>query len=336
MRSLKYVILLLLILIIGGSIYIATLENNFDIKQTKTIEAPAEVIFNSINEYKTWKEWGPWYETDSTIVVSYPEITSGVGATYMWTGIEGVGSMKTISLVTNEELIQQIDFGTGSTPEIYWKLNTVDSGTEVTWGMRGKHSFKEKIYWLYKGGMEQDMDPMFKKGLELLEVHILKEMDKHSFEFKGVVDYGGGFYLYQTTACKIDLVNQKLNVMIDSITKFMADNTLEPSGKPFMLSHEWDEVNNTTMFSACIPVNERIITTGEVLTGFLEPQKTFKTVFKGNYKFSYEAWAAANKALTEQGYTEVDSGEPFEVYKIRPIDTPNPANWVTDIYIPIN
>ena len=336
MRSLKYIILLLLTLTIGGSIYIATLKSDFNVKQTKIIKAPAEVIFNTINEYKTWEKWGPWNELDSTIVASYPKTTSGVGASYTWTGNEGPGTIKTISLIPNKEIIQQIDFGSGSTPDVYWELNPTEYGTEVTWGMKGKSSFSEKIYWLYKGGIEKNMTPMYTRGLELLDMYIQKEMDKHSFEFKGEVDYGGGFYLYQTTSCKSDMVSEKMSKMFKAVTNYMLENKLEASGKPFTLTHKWDETNNTTMFSACIPVNERIITTGDVLTGFLEPQKTFKTIFKGNYKFSYKAWEGAYKSLKEQGFIETEGGEPFEVYKIKPTDNANPAEWITEIYIPIN
>ena len=81
------------------------------------MKAPAEVIFDNVNDFKSWQYWGPWLELDSTIVASYPEITSGVGASYSWIGKDGSGSMKTISLVPNKEIIQQIDFGSGSTPD---------------------------------------------------------------------------------------------------------------------------------------------------------------------------------------------------------------------------
>lgn len=335
MKFIKYLFLLLLIVIIGASIYIATLDGNYDIKSTKTIKAPVEVVYTNINDYKNWKEWGPWYEIDSTIIASYPEITSGVGASYTWTGKEGNGSMKTISLIPNKEIIQQINFGTGSSPEVYWEFDETDDGTDVTWGMRGENSFSEKAYFLAQGGVEKNMKPMFNRGLELLEQYILKEMDKHSFDFKGVVDYGGGYYLYQTTSCKMDEIDTKMGKMLTTLINYVAENNIESSGKPFMLFHKWDVVNNATMFSVCSPIKERIITTGDVLTGFLKPQKTFKTIFKGNYKFSDEAWLKAYKAIEEQGLKAVENGESFEVYTVNPHDTENPAEWVTEIYIPI-
>jgi DNA gyrase inhibitor GyrI len=335
MKLLKYLFFLLLIIIIGGSLYIATSNGNYDVKQTKIIKVPIEVVFNEVNDYKTWKNWGPWYEEDSTIVANYPEKTSGIGASYTWTGKEGNGSMKTISLIPNKEIIQQIDFGTGSTPEVYWKFKKVDDRTEITWGMKGKNTFMEKVYWLTQGGIEKNMMPFYDKGLTLLDSYLTKEIDKHSIISKGVVDYGGGYYLYETTSSKISEIDKKMEEMFSAIMKFMAENNIPPSGKPFSITHKWDDENKTTMFSTCVPVSERIITTGNVLTGFLKPQKTFKTILTGNYKYAVEAWETAFKNLYAQNLKEVPNAEPFEVYLVSPHDTPNPSKWITEIYIPI-
>ena len=327
---------MLLAAVIVLAIYGAIIGSTYDINHSRVIKAPAEVVFENINDFKTWENWSPWFEKDSTVVISLRDTTSGVGAAYSWIGKRGKGFMKTLYIVPNEEIVQQVDFGYNSAPEIYWKFKGMDLGTQVTWGMRGKNSFSDKFYWLFKGGIEKNMLPTQERGLELLEQHILKELEKHSFETKGAVDYGGGYYLYQTTSCKIEDIEKKMDEMFPVIIKFMADNAIEASGKPFTLNYKWDEVNNTAMFSACIPVKERVITTGDVLTGYLKPQKTFKTVFKGDYKFSNEAWEAAYDGLIAQGFTEVLGAESFEIYEVGPKDTANPAKWVTEIYIPIN
>jgi len=335
MKLLKYLFFLFLILIIGGSLYIATINGNYDVKQTKLIKVPIEVVFNEINDYKNWEYWGPWYEEDSTIVAVYPEKTSGVGSSYTWTGKDGKGAMKTISIIPNKEIIQQIDFGTGSTPKVYWNFKKENDGTEVTWGMKGKNSFMEKAYWLTQGGIEKNMMPFYNRGLALLDSYLTKEIDKHSIVSKGVVDYGGGYYLYETTSCKITEIDKKMGEMFPEIKKYMTKNNIQPAGKPFSITHKWDDENKTTMFSTCVPVSERIITTEDVLTGFLKPQKTFKTILTGNYKYEVEAWETAFKNLYAQNLKEIPNAEPFEVYLVSPHETPNPSKWVTEIYIPV-
>lgn len=335
MKAVKYFFFLLLAAIIAIAIYGAVLESDYDTSRSRIIKAPAEVVFDNVNDFKTWENWSPWLEEDPTMVTSTPDTASGVGASYNWKGKDGIGSLKTISITPNAEIIQQINFGKGHIAEVYWNFTEVDQGTEVTWGMRGKKSFGEKFYWLFKGGVGKNLIPMYDRGLELLAQHVLKELEKHSIETKGVVDYGGGYYLYQTTSCKIKEIEQKMDEMFSLITEYMEANNIEASGKPFTLNHKWDEENNTAMFSACIPVKERVITTGDVLTGYLGPQKTFKTFFKGDYKFSNEAWETAYNELAAQGYAEIEGGEPIEVYSVGPKETSNPAKWVTEIYIPI-
>jgi ribosome-associated toxin RatA of RatAB toxin-antitoxin module/predicted transcriptional regulator YdeE len=336
LKYLKYFVFLLLAAIIGIAIYVAVLKSDYDIQRSRIIKAPAEVIFDYVNDFKTWENWSPWLEKDPTMVTSYKDTTSGVGATYSWKGKEGEGNLKTISAKPNKEIMQQIDFGKKHVAEVYWIITEVDEGTEVTWGMRGRNSFGEKFYWLFKGGIEKNTIPIYDRGLELLEQYILTELEKHSFEAIGAVDYGGGFYLYQTVSCQIQEIEQKMNEMFPAIVAYMAKNNIEASGKPFTLNHKWDEQNNTAMFSACIPVKERVITTGNVLTGYLKPQKTFKTIFKGDYKFANEAWEAAYNGLVAQGFTEIAGAEPFEFYVVGPNDSRNPAKWITEIYIPVN
>lgn len=336
MKFLKYIVFLILIAVIGGSLYVATLNGNFDLKETRIIKAPVEVVFNTVNDFKNWQNWGPWYELDSTIVASFPENTKGVGASYSWTGKNGQGYMKTDSVEINKRIVQKIDFGTSNKRTIYWNFEKKADSTSVTWGMRGSNSFGEKLYWLFNGGIENNMKPMYKRGLELLDTYILKEMAKHTIEDKGPVDFGGGFYLYLTTSCKIDEIGEKMKTMFPVIAQYMAENSIENAGKPFTIVHKWDEENKTAMISTGIPVKERIITTGDVLTGYLIPQKTYKTVLKGNYSYLKHAWQTAYENLGKQGFVAIPNGEPFEVYINAPSDSPNPADWVTEIYIPIN
>ena len=336
MKALKYILILVAVFIIGSSIYIALLDGNYDLKQAKKMDIPSEIIFENINDFKNWQHWGPWYELDPTIVASFPEETSGVGASYNWTGKDGNGAMKTISFIKNKELIQQIDFETGSTPEVYWTLNEMENGTEVTWGMRGKNSFTEKVFWLTQGGIEKNMKPMYQRGLDLLEKHLTKEMENYNINYKGIVEHGGGFYLSQTITCKNEEAPQKTAEMFQKIGNYVMENQIIPSGKPFTLNHNIDLENNTVTFAACMPVKEKVETNDELIEiNYLNPQKAFKINFNGSYKFLPESWPVFYKILTEQGFTPVKKGYSFEIYTVSPTETPNPANWLTEIYIPI-
>lgn len=335
MKLFKYIIYLILIILIGASIYIATLKSDYDIKETQLIKAPISVVFNEINDYKNWEHWGPWYEEDSTIIASYPQNTSGVNASYTWTGKEGNGSMKTLSLIPNKEIIQQIDFETGSKPTIYWEFKPVDNGTELTWGMKGKNTFMEKAFWLTQGGIEKGMKPMMNRGLTLIDNYLQKEMKKYNISDNGVVMHGGGYYLYKTASCKISEIDQYMENMFGEIMTYMTKNNVQPSGNAFSITHKWDEKNGTTMFSTAMPVAEKMITSEGILSGYLNPQKALKTTLTGDYSNLKEAYETAFKNIQTKKLKEVKNGEPFEVYVVGPHITMNPSKWKTEIFIPV-
>lgn len=335
MKSLKYIFFFILIIVIGTSIYIATLDGNYSIRVSRTMKVPSEVIFKNISDYKNWKKWGPWFEIDKSIVTYFSETTSGIGSSFTWTGQNGLGSLKTISLIPNKEIIQEIENGSDSNSEMLWQLNELKDSTQVIWELKGKNSFREKIHWLINGGIELNTKPLYERGLVLLEQELLKEMDLHSTEYKGVVDYGGGFYLYKTVACRNDEVADKTAEMFPSIFEYMTLNKIEALGKPFTLNHKIDTLNNTVLFSTCVPIKERIITEEAILTGYLAPTTTFKIAFNGHYKFLPNLWPEFYKTLASEGYTPVEKGHSFEFYTVGPKENRNPAEWLTEIYIPI-
>jgi len=167
MKILKYLFFLLLVVLIGGAIYVTLQPNSYDIKRTKLIKAPASVIFNNINDFKNWESWGPWYDDDATIVNTYPEQSSGVGGSNSWTSDKGTGNMKTVALVENESIDQKIQFDDYEPSDIYWTFEETDEGTNVTWGMKAEETpFMFKFGAAMSGGMDKMLGPMLDKGLE--------------------------------------------------------------------------------------------------------------------------------------------------------------------------
>ena len=62
--------------------------------------------------------------------------------------------------------------------------------------------------------------------------------------------------------------------------------------------------------------------------------EALKTTLKGNYTNLSEAWTEAYKYISENNLEQSDL-KPFEIYQNDPGEFPNPADWITEIYIPI-
>lgn len=336
MKTFLRILGFLAILLIAFSIFIATRPSSYDVKRTKSIEAPAAVIFNTVNEYKTWFDWGPWKASDPTIVPSYPENTSGVGGGYSWTSEQdGPGRMETLALNENVSIDQKIYFDKRGDSDVYWRFEEVENATEVTWGMKGDLGFMDKVYFYVMGGAEKVFGKMFEDGLNNLDAYVQTASDKHSFSNNGVIEFTGGFYIHLTTECAFDQMNKKMSEMFPKVISYAKDNKYPEAGAPFTIYHTFDAENKKSEFSCCVPVRERVNPGGDIALAFMEMGRYHKTTFQGDYKYSEEAWKKAFEFAKTDGINVPENSKAFEIYTIGKMDSPNPADWVTEIYLPL-
>ncbi|MCF6223286.1 MAG: effector binding domain-containing protein [Flavobacteriaceae bacterium] len=338
MKTFKFIFLLILTLIVLGSIYLATIDGSYDVKQSRVIGVQPEVVYNDLNDFKNWQEWGPWYEEDSTIIASFPEKTIGEGASYSWTSKDGDGEIRTIKVDKPKRLDQEIIFKTpfgDMKSDVYWIIEKVKEGTNLTWGMKGEMGFFTR--WM-AASMEEKMGPMEERGLELFDENIQKKTKIYSIHTNGVVDYSGGFYLYATTSSRIDEVGDKFPGLMMKLRTFIKKNNVRTTGGSFTLYHKYDEENGTTMFSVAYPISEKMLTPSgtDIVSGFMKRGKYFKTTLKGGYENSQEAWETAMKEVGKlTDYKMIEKGEPFELYVNSPMKIANPADLISEIYIPV-
>ena len=340
MKKLKYVFLIVLMIVVAGAIYVATLDNSYDVTRAKVMKAPLEVVFNNVNDYKNWPSWSPWIEQEPSAALTYAEITSGEGASYSWKGeILGEGDIVTTEVRASEFLNQKIKFikPWESESDIYWKFKSVETGTEVIWGMKGEMSFMEKALLAFSGGMDKQIGPDYERGLFKLDSVLQVNMKKYSIDVNGIATRGGGYYLYNTTSCKMDEMSKKMTEMMPIVTMYIQKNKITMAGPTFTLYHQFDPENNAVIFSCAVPVTEKVVTDKDsgIQTGMLKPFKAVKTTLKGDYENLKETWETAYKYLTDNKLQPLIGTPALEVYLTDPMTTPNPANWVTEIYVPV-
>jgi len=340
MKILKYLFFLLLIMVIGGSIYFGTLDGNYDIANSKIIPAPAELVFNQINDLRASENWGPWKTEDSTMTFSYAEKTSGEGASYSWKGIMD-GAMTTTKVIPNKEILQDLTLHTPvgeRSPKVYWTFEETPEGTKATYGMKGEHTLIDKAFYGVSGyDFDAEMSKMHTKALAGVEREALKAMEQFEVNVDGITKYGGGFYMYNTAASKMSDMASKMGPMFGQVSGFIEANGLPSSGMPFTIYHEIDETAGTVIFSTGIPVREQITMPNgsNVLCGYMPPLTALKTTLKGDYKNLAAAYAIAAAYMTENELLAHPTARMFEVYTIDPGLEPNPAKWVTEIYMPM-
>jgi len=337
-KTLKYFFFLLLIVIIGLAIYIAVQPNEFSVTRTKTMKVPAAVIYDNVIDYKNWEAWSSWAEKDPDMKITLSEKTIGIGGSYSWEDKDGTGSMTTIATDANKSIQQKMQFADFAPSQVIWDLKpNSDGSTDVTWNISGKDlPFGFKAYATLTGGMDKQIGPDYERSLEKLDSLLIDSMKKYDVKIEGMTEYGGGFYMYKTTSASGSNISQIMGQQYGQIMGYMSQNNITPNGMPFTIYNEMNPETGSIIMSNAIPIKDKFTTTedSDVLCGFIPKTKALRTVLKGNYTNLPKAWEATMKHIKEKGLKQSEL-KPFEIYTTDPGLVPNPANWITEIYIPI-
>ena len=183
----KKLVAVLAVLIVVFLIVVTTRPETFEIKRSLLINAPAEVIYDQVDDFRSWSAWSPWEKMDPAMKRTFNEVPSGVGAGYHWVGNKdvGEGSMKITDVKPNEHVGLDLNFIAPFEAKNRTDLDLVPSGagTTVTWTMSGKNNFMAKAM-----GMFMDMDKMvgpdFEKGLASMKTIAETEAAKRAAEAK--------------------------------------------------------------------------------------------------------------------------------------------------------
>lgn len=338
MKIIKYILLLLLILVIGVSIYIAVQPNTFEVTRTRTINAPHSVVYNNVIDFKNWESWSAWLDEKPETVITLGEKTEGIDGYYSWNDDGETGTMTTTDTDAYTSIKQEMQFGDFPKSDVNWSFEPNPNGTtDVTWTISGKDlPFDFKLYSAFSGGMEKQIGPDFERGLEKLDSVVQAEMKVYKIDVKGVTQHSGGYYLYNTTSCKFSDFEKNMKTMLDQVGAYAITHNITMAGKPFILYHKWDEENNAVIFSACVPTNSRILSEEpEILTGQLDSFKAVKTLLEGDYSNLKTAWESTMNYIEEHNLEMTEKGPMLETYLTMPENYPNPADWRTEIYVAV-
>lgn len=339
MKAFKFIIFLLLIIIIGACTYVAVQPNNYEVVRTRTIDAPAAVIYDNVIDFKNWNTWSSWIEKNPETKVTYPEKTDGVGGSYSWEDDDGIGRMETVAASAPNSIEQSMRFDDFEPSTVNWNFETIeDSKTSVSWSMKSdKVSFWLKLFGVMSGGFDNMIGPDFERGLEKLDSVIVESTKKYEVTINGITEYSGGFYLYKTTSATSQNISQMMGKQFGEIMQFMIPNNIQPTGMPFTIYlNDMAKQENNVIMSQAMPIATKIETPADsnIICDYMPRTKVLKTILKGNYTNLSKAWETTMKYIEDNNLVRSEI-HPFEVYTNDPGDFPNPADWITEIFIPL-
>ena len=322
MKYLKYPLFLLLLLIVIG--VILTLIGPKDLNTTKSteIEAPASIIFSLTNNLKNTELWNEWTLSDTSLVATYNDVSSGVGASSSWTStVTGNGTQKIIESISNQKVRSQLNFE-GWEGNNYADINIQSDGDKqlVSYTFEGA-----PLPWYMRGmalvlGMKGSMKTNYEKSL----MHMKRVAEERAL---GVY---GGFEMKEKVIDEKNFIMTRKEIDAASIQQFYTANLgglfmkaqqggLTMQGMPHGLYFSIPENESSRLdLGAAIPIAETASVPGA--TTYTIPSKPAVTLdFYGDYNNLPAGHDAVISYLEDRGYlidlpvTEEYANDPTQV-----------------------
>ena len=166
------IILIVAVLLIVALVVLVNMQPaDFRVTRSRSIPAPASVLFEQVDVLQNWGPWSPFDRADPNSKRTFAGPASGVGATCSWEGPKsGAGSMTTIESRPNElvrfDLHFLKPFKADNIAEFTFKPE--GNATVVTWSMTGKNNFFAKAFGLVIN-CDKMCGDMFASGLKNME-----------------------------------------------------------------------------------------------------------------------------------------------------------------------
>lgn len=114
----------------------------FQNERSTTIAAPAATVYERLIDFRRWQEWSPWESLDPDLLRTYSDPSSGVGATYRWSGNRkaGEGRMEVLETAEPTDLTIGLEFlkPFKATNRAIFALSETSGVTTVRWRMEGE------------------------------------------------------------------------------------------------------------------------------------------------------------------------------------------------------
>lgn len=336
MRILKYIFLLLLLAFFALSVFVATQKGDFEIERSKVVKSPKVNVFNYVNDFRNWENFGSWKIDDPTMQFVYPQNTTGKGGSYSWAGSYGKGNVVNTAVIENTSITQKMTTD-GSVSNVYWTFKDTVGGTKVTWKSKGEMSFKFKIYTAFHGGANKIIGEMYERSLANLDKSLIYEINTFHIKVDGLVKKNGSYYLGQRIRSKTTNVPKNVRILLPKILYFFNKNNIPMNGKPFVIYHTFDKAKGIADLSVCIPVSKEIFISpgSDIVSGQLQSFDALKTTLTGDYSHLKEAWDKSFEYMTKNNISQNEIGAYVELYTVNMEKEKHPSKWVTSIYIPI-
>ncbi len=139
----------------------------FCVSRSLAISAPPQIVFNHVNDLRSYQRWDPWSKMDPTTEHRHSGADTGPGAALTWTGKKtGEGSMTITDSRPGALVRMRLEFLKPfvATHTVDFTFRATGGQTVATWSMSGANNFLFRVLGPFMSP-EKMCGPQFEKGL---------------------------------------------------------------------------------------------------------------------------------------------------------------------------
>ena len=153
--------------------YAATRPDSYAVERTGVIDAPSAIVFDQLDDFRSWSEWSPWDKLDPSMTKIFEGPESGVGASYSWQGNDkvGKGKMTIVDSSPPRAVAYKLEFLEPFSAVASTRFEVTPQGenaSSVRWRMEGTNDFMAKAFGIFMD-MDAAIGADFEKGLASLK-----------------------------------------------------------------------------------------------------------------------------------------------------------------------
>ncbi len=316
--------------VIGGLVYLATLDGSFRVRRSLEIDASPENTFAAIVDFKSWPEWSPWLMHEPDTRIEYSADYQAEGGYYSWDGkVVGAGKLTHVAIRPQVRIEQQIEFirPFKSVNRVNWDFEPSDARTLVSWEMEGEMPFLFRF-------MTKRMEPMigrdYELGLAMLNGYLNAAAPHPRFTFAGSEELEN--FSYWAIPFSGNL--RRLEAARKHDIETLQDAADGPTGLPLTLYRKLDPLGANFEAELAIPIGEPSAQSNYARREF-HGGRYFKMTMRGDHRFLPLAWHALSSHCQMHRIKRDKSRPDLEIYHDDPAEVADSNEILTALYMAV-
>ncbi len=321
---------IVVVILLAGLAYLATLEGKFNVKRSHEIEAPLDSVFATVLDLKSWPEWSPWLIHEPETKIVYSENYQSENGHYSWDGkVVGAGKLTHLEIDPGISIKQQIEFlrPFKSTNQVNWAFKATNGGTLVSWEMIGRMPFLFRF-------MTSKMTPMIERdydlGLAMLGGYLNAEMPHPEIEFIGFEDLEAFNYWAIPFSGNLRQLEAARRSSIETLQNTGANQV----GLALTMYYQLDPLASSYQAEIAVPVGNSTPLSNYKRHEF-KGGHYYKMSLRGDLNFLPLGWYALHSHCRMHKIKLGDSRAALEIYLGDTTKITDRNQFTTELYIPV-